>query len=201
MEIKDFITSGIIEIYCMGLSSDEEKKEVEKLASENKEVRDEIASVNEALRLYALAVSKSPSASLKNKIMSAIMSAEKDEKNFQLPPRITLASTINEWLIYISNNNISSPENYGEVHVLDLPGNETQVTYIAWARKGAVVEESHDTEDEYLLMLKGNCAVTIDGKTGYYKEGDVIYIPKNTVHRAESLSDEPMILIGQRVAA
>lgn len=201
MEIKDFISSGIIEIYCMGIATDDETKQIEKLAFQSKDVRDEIASVYETLNQYAIAASKSPSPSLKNKIINFILNAEKEEQKFQFPPRLTLASTVSEWFEYISDNNIPQPENYGDVFVLDLPGNEKQSTYIAWAKKGAVVEESHENEDEYLFMLKGYCSVTINGKIGYYREGDIVFIPGRALHRAEVLSDEPMILVGQRLAA
>ena len=63
------------------------------------------------------------------------------------------------------------------------------------------MEESHENEDEYLFMLKGYCSVTINGKIGYYREGDIVFIPGRALHRAEVLSDEPMILVGQRLAA
>ena len=201
MEIKDIISSGLIEMYCMGLASADEIKLIEKFASQSKEVKDEIESVHESLNQYALASSQNPSPLLKNKIISYILNAKRKNQPFQFPPRLTSSSTISEWLNYITENNIAAPENYDEVFLIDLPGNEKQFTYIAWAKKGAVVEESHENEDEYLLMLKGHCSVTINGKIGYYKEGDVIFIPGKTLHRAESLSDEPMILVGQRFAA
>ena len=201
MEIKEFISSGIIEMYCMGLASDEEVKQVEKFALESKEVRDEILSVSETLNQYALSVSKNPSATLKNKIVNYIINAEKEKQKIQFPPRLTNKSTVSEWIKYISDNNIVHPDNYEEAFLLDLPGNEKQTTYIAWAKKGAVVEETHDNEDEYLFMLKGYCSVTVNGKIGYYREGDIVFIPGKALHRAEVLSDEPMILIGQRIAA
>ncbi len=201
MKIKELISSGIIEIYCMGLASDEEVKEIEKYALESKEVRDEILSVSETLNHYALSVSKNPSSSLKNKIVNYIINAEKGNQKFQFPPRLSNTSTVSEWFKYISDNNISPPENYEEAFLLDLPGSEKQTTYIAWAKKGAVVEEMHENEDEYLFMLKGYCSVTINGIIGYYREGDIVFIPGKALHRAEVLSDEPMILIGQRIAA
>ena len=205
-EIKDFISSGIIEIYCMGLASDEEKKLVEEFASGNKEVRDEIDSVSETLNQYVRVYSKVPDTLLKNKILTALLNSDNNRDDnantaFTFPPRLTTSSSASEWKKYISDNNISSPENFDMFHVLDLPGDDKQVTYIAWAKKGAVLEETHENEDEYLLMLQGKCSVTIDGKIGYYKEGDIVYVPGKALHRAEALSDEPMILIGQRIAA
>lgn len=200
MEIKEFISSGIIEMYCLGIATEDERRQVEKLASENNSVRDEILAVREALELYATAARTSPPATLKNKIMAAVMNSGHEQPP-GFPPRITRDSTVEEWINYITGNHLAPPGAYKSLHVLDLPGDEKQSTYIVWAKKGAVVEESHAEEDEYLLMLKGNCSIAIDGQMGYYHEGDLVFIPKKSVHRAEVLSDEPMLVIGQRIAA
>ena len=197
MQIKEFIESGIIEMYCMELVSDEEKTLVEKMAAEHKEVRNEIAAVNAALKLYSIASEKSPSASLKDKILDAIL----NPAPIALPPRLSMNTAFEEWDKYIKENKIKTPAEYDEVFLLDLPGDHKQSTYIAWAKNGAVVEESHDAEDEFLFMLRGSCSVTINGVIGYYNAGDVVFIPKNAVHRAEVTSEEPMILMGQRLAA
>jgi quercetin dioxygenase-like cupin family protein len=201
MEINELISSGIIEMYCLGIATEEETKQVEKFASENNAVRDEILVVREALELYASANHASPPATLKNKIMAAIMNSEKRDQPFDFPPRLSRYSTVEEWMNYISSNHIAPPKEYEGLYLLDLPGDKKQATYIVWAKKGAVVEESHSEEDECLLMLEGNCSIIIDGKTGYYHEGDLVFIPKNSVHRAEVLSDNPMLVIGQRIAA
>lgn len=201
MEINEFISSGIIEMYCLGIATEVEREQVEKFAKENNAVRDEILIVREALELYAIAGHASPPATLKNKIMAAIMNSEKQEQPLDFPPRLTRHSTVSEWKNYISNNHLAPPKEYEELYLLDLPGDKKQATYIVWARKGAVVEESHSEEDEYLLMLEGNCSIVIDGKMGYYHEGDLVFIPKNSVHRAEVLSEKPMLVIGQRIAA
>jgi len=198
MEIKEFISSGLIEVYCLGMASDEEKLLVERFASRHAEVRREIKEVSDALLSLERSESISPPEALRDKILSQINFLEMQQS---FPPRITLHSTTDEWLRYLSGNNISAPVDYEQIHLQDLPGNEYQTTYVVWAKKGAVVEESHADEEEFLLMLRGNCSVIINGKTGYYKEGDIVFIPKGAVHRAEVLSDEPMLIIGQRIAA
>ena len=201
MEVNEFISSGIIEMYCLGIATDEEREQVEKFASENTAVRDEILVVREALELYATARHVSPPPALKDKIMAAVMNSEKQGRPLDFPPRLTPQSTVEEWMNYISNNHIAPPKEYENLYLLDLPGDKNQSTYIVWAKRGAVVEESHAEEDEYLLMVEGNCSIAIDGRIGYYHRGDLVFIPKRSVHRAEALSDEPMLIIGQRIAA
>ena len=200
METNSLISSGIIELYCMGIASDQDKILVEQAAAKSKEVRDEITAVCDALYLYSSVIGKEPREEMKNKIMDAI-NAEKEAQTISFPPRITKNTTVIEWLKYMADNKITQPSPGDDVQILDLPGNEKQVTYIAWAKKGVVVEESHADENEYLLMLIGRCSITLNGVINKYKAGDVIYIPKNSIHRAEALSDELMLLIGQRVAA
>ena len=101
MEIKEIISSGLIEMYCMGLAYADEIKLIEKFASQSKEVKDEIASVHESLNQYALASSQNPSPLLKNKIISYILNAKRKNQPFQFPPRLTSYSTISELLNYI----------------------------------------------------------------------------------------------------
>ncbi len=196
MNADELISSGLIEMYCLGLASKDETILVEKFASQHQHVRDEIVAVKEALQKYLAASEKSPNVRLRNKILDAV----KQPDEVFLPPRLTLQSTSEEWITYLKKNNIHPPDNFEPVHFLDLPGNDKQVTYVVWATKGVYLEESHDNEDEYLLMLRGKCSITLEGKMSMYSSGDVIFIPKNHLHRAEAMSDD-MILVGQRIAA
>src|SRR4029079_6930948 len=100
------------------------------------------------------------------------------EKIIPIPPKLSAQTTVEEWMHYLSQNNIDSLPEFDDIFLFDLPGNETQTSYMAWAKKGAIVEEAHEEEDEYLFMLKGRCSVTINGVINYYKEGDLIFIPK-----------------------
>ena len=201
MDMKEYISSGIIELYVLGSLSPQEMKEVEEMAAAHRSVAEEILQMQESLNNYAASHSQNPRSSLREEILRAVAASEKEERVISFPPRVSGNLSPAYWLKYLADNNIFSPPDFDMVHLVDFPGDEKQVTYAAWAKKGAVVEESHSDADEYLLMLKGHCSVTIDGKIGYYKEGDLVYVPKGCVHRAEALSDETMVLIGQRIAA
>ena len=193
MNVEELLSSGLIEMYCMGMASDDEKEIVEKHASFSKEVREEIAAISEALHIYAVASERSPAIRLRDRILNTVL-------NVNLPPRITISSKASDWKKYLADQNIQAPVDFDMIHLVDLPGDEKQVTYVAWAKKGASIEESHESEDEYLLMIEGKCSVTIEGKTSFYSAGDIVFIPKNHVHRADALS-EVMVVVGQRVAA
>ena len=201
MDIKDFIESGIIEIYCMGSATEEEVRLVEKLSKENKEVRDELISVQHALEGYTKILGKSPNPDIKNRIMDKLEEASSTRNSLEFPFILSGNSTVEEWMKYIADNSISPPADFENIYVEDLPGNDKLVTYIAWAREHSSLEETHEDQDEYLFMLKGKCSITLNGKIEYYKKGDLIYIPRKTIHRAVALSGETMIVVGQRIAA
>ena len=193
MDIKQFINSGILEIYCMGIASDEERIAVESYAARHLEVQEEIDAINAALLGYAEGSGKTAAPALKKKTLEAIA-----RQNF--PALLSAQRNIEWWLQYIESLHVDLPVGY-EIHLVDLPGDERKTNYIAWAKKGAFIEESHSDEDEYLLMIKGSCTITVDGRTTKYFPGDLIYIPKGKIHTAVAISDEPMIVIGQRLAA
>ncbi len=77
MDIRGFITSGILELYVNGLASPEEVKEVEELAEKHPEIQQEIDAIRQALEQYVLSHQVQPPAGLKAKIMDRIDSAPK----------------------------------------------------------------------------------------------------------------------------
>ena len=69
MDIRGFITSGILELYVNGLASPEEVKEVEDLAAQHPEIQQEIDAIREVMEQYVLSHQVQPPAGLKAKVM------------------------------------------------------------------------------------------------------------------------------------
>jgi anti-sigma-K factor RskA len=76
VNIKEYISSGIIESYCIGNCSEKECAEVEKFAAEYPEIKAEIEAVQNALDSYALKHAIAPPESLKDKVISTIETLE-----------------------------------------------------------------------------------------------------------------------------
>ena len=70
MNINDIISSGLLELYAMGLSSPEETTQVEAWVIEYPEVKKELLEIEMSLESYAQANAMAPSASVKEKIIS-----------------------------------------------------------------------------------------------------------------------------------
>jgi anti-sigma-K factor RskA len=76
MNTKEYIESGILESYVLGITTAGESAEVERMASEHPEVEIELEAIRGTLENYALQYEKQPPAALKSKIMAAVFEDE-----------------------------------------------------------------------------------------------------------------------------
>ena len=74
---NDIISSGLLELYALGLTSPEETMQVEEWVSQYPEIKEEIEAIEMSLESYAQAHSIEPSPLVKDKILSQI---SKDEQ-------------------------------------------------------------------------------------------------------------------------
>ena len=72
MNINDYISSGILELYVLNQLTPTEREEVEKLANENFEIKSEIEKISKALEQYALQTAIPMPEGLADKIMSSL---------------------------------------------------------------------------------------------------------------------------------
>jgi anti-sigma-K factor RskA len=130
MNTKEYIASGIIESYVLGVTTVGESAEVEQLALEYPEIQAEIESVSNTFENYALQYEKEPPAFLKDKIMAELFSEPISANRFQAAVHGGQATVANEQLagdsgqlsvnseqinespreIVSLNNNVNSPQ-------------------------------------------------------------------------------------------
>lgn len=72
MNVTDYIASGILESYVLGAVSDQERREVECLASIYPDIKRELDELSAALENYAHVHSVEPPASVKDKLLSQL---------------------------------------------------------------------------------------------------------------------------------
>lgn len=77
MDIKEYISSGILESYIMGTASEQERREVECISSIYPEIRKELDALSVSLEKYAEANAVEPPARLRDKIFAEIDVLEK----------------------------------------------------------------------------------------------------------------------------
>ena len=72
MELKDIISSGLLELYILGLSSDEENIQVQQWIKQYPEVAKEIDEIQNAMEQYATGNAIEPDISVKQKILDKL---------------------------------------------------------------------------------------------------------------------------------
>jgi anti-sigma-K factor RskA len=89
LDIKEYISSGILELYAAGALSPDEAKEVESMAAKYSEIKIELDAINDAYNNYASAYERNPNPRLRSVILDRIDEIEDshdsdnsdDEKN------------------------------------------------------------------------------------------------------------------------
>ncbi|MBC8047476.1 MAG: hypothetical protein H7Y00_11825, partial [Fimbriimonadaceae bacterium] len=162
MNVQNIIESGLLELYCLGVVSEQEKDLIEQFASEHPVIKDEIASIENSLNKYVEGNIK-PAPHIKQNIFDSIYAEEAKENG--LPFILSPDSKINDWFEYLKCNQIEKPEGNDALYMTEFSKTNNIVTYIAWGKPGAFVEEEHCDELERLFMLQGSCKIDFDGVT------------------------------------
>ncbi len=76
MNVEEYILSGILETYVLGIATPEEQKEIENLANRYPEIRAELAELEKTVNSYAAEYTMAPPAFLKEKIIAKVTGKE-----------------------------------------------------------------------------------------------------------------------------
>ncbi len=101
MNINDYISSGILELYVTGALSETEQREVEAMAAKHLEIREELQSIEIAMENYAVKHAVALPAKSFDAILSAIQQAEKPESESKIIP-LKSSSTSGNILRYLA---------------------------------------------------------------------------------------------------
>lgn len=99
LDIKEYISSGIIESYVLGVVSDQERQEVECLSHIYPEIREQLLLAQDQLEKLSEGWKKTPPEMLKKRVITAIQKEEKpDTKVIQLPQNNAQSSSFSKWV-------------------------------------------------------------------------------------------------------
>lgn len=185
MNLTDYIASGILEEFVLGLLSREDRKKVLKLAEEHPEIKAEIKTIELTVEKYAFANSVDPPSSLEDKVFASIQASE-------IPPTLSANSKIAEYDYWLEKT--QEPEEYENLHMEVLSENSEATMVIAWIKDGEQ-NHLHTKYTEKFLIVEGSCIATIDGVTANYEIGDYVEFTIDKHHDYTVTSDSPMKVI------
>ncbi len=85
MTKEEFISSGLLELYAMGVASPEETQIVEENLSQFPELKEELKEIEISLENYALSQSVPPDSSVKEKLFNQLFSSDENKEINEAP--------------------------------------------------------------------------------------------------------------------
>lgn len=202
MNIEEYIKSGILELYVLGIASEKEVAEVEKIAAAHKEVRDEIEEISNALEKLAKTHSKKPPLTVKPLLMATIDYTErlKAGEPMSFPPELNENSKIEDYKEWLHRKDMVVTEELEGIYAKIIGYTPQATTAIVWIKEMAP-EEVHDNEYEKFLIVEGECDIVVNGKAHHLVRGNYFAIPLHSNHHVKVTSAVPCKVILQRIAA
>ena len=203
MTIKEIINSGKLELYVMGIASQSEEKEVERMAVVNPEIRQEIDAISDALEEYAMVNAIRPSRVVKPMLMATIDYSEriKNGEPVSFPPKLHKNSKVEDYSKWINRPGLKVPASHRDDVFSKIIGHTSEMTTaIVWIKNEAP-REIHDHELESFLIIEGTCDIMVGDKANHLVPGDYFIIPLHQYHQVLVTSAIPCKAILQRVAA
>ena len=200
--IKEYIESGILELYVLGITSDKENEEIEKLALSIFEIAEEIKNISAALEAYTHKTYVAPDPTIKPFLMAMIDYTERLKNGEQpsFPPVLNENSTIADYDQWLNRTDIKLPNNFKDFYAKIIGYTPEVTTAIIWI-KDMAPQEVHQHEFEKFLILEGTCDITISDEVRSLKAGDFLSIPLYKKHYVKITSSIPCKAILQRIAA
>lgn len=200
--VTDYINSGILEMYVMGMTSAEETTQVNEMASKYVSVHQEIEAISKALELDSSQKHEGPNETVKPFILAVVDYTErlKGGEPMTFPPLLTKDSKVIDFEEWTSRTDMVLPEDFENMYAKLIGYTPEAATAISWIKTHSPFE-IHTNEYERFLILEGSCDITIGEDVHQLVAGDFIAIPLHIGHSLVVTSSMPCKVILQRVAA
>ena len=183
MNVSEYIQSGILEMYVLGIATPEEIKEVDEMAAKHPEIRNEIETISKDIELYAEMHAVKPSPTIKPFLLASIDYSEriKNGETTSFPPELNKDSKISDYAEWLNRKDIVLPSDFKDFHAKIIGYTPKAITAVIWIGK-MTPPEKHDHEFEKFLILEGTCNITVGDKVHSFVPGDYFAIPLHEMH-------------------
>ena len=201
-KINDFIQSGILESYILGITTSAESLEVEKMAAAHAEVKAELDAISKAMEVHAQANAVTPNPTIKPLLMAFIDYTERMQKGeaASFPPILNESTKLEDFSSWLNRSDMQQPAAFDDYFARIISYTPELITAIAWIKNIAPTEAHHD-EHEKFLILEGTCDIIVEDKVYPLVPGDFFAIPLHKDHIIKVTSEIPCKVILQRMAA
>ncbi len=200
--IKEYIDSGIIENYVLGLTDASETAELELLAGLHTEIFDANEDFSLMLEQYMVANAVAPPVTIKPLLLATIdyIDRLKNGEASANPPLLNENSRLSDYAEWLNRADLVPAKDYDGIFVKLIGYNPKCTSAIVWIKEMAPAEV-HDDELERFLIVEGTCTITIGEVEHKLVAGNFLVIPLHVWHNVKVTSSIPCKVILQRVAA
>ena len=197
----EFIESGILEQYVLGIATDEECKEVALRIALDPAIKKEVDAISQAMESYVQVHALEPGPVLKPFLMAIIDYTER-LKNGETPaePLVlnenSVVSDYDAWLNRSDMVSTGKEDFYAKI----IGYTPKAITAIVWLKQYAP-HEVHDDEYEKFLIVEGTCDIIVEEEVHHLVPGDYFAIPLHKNHMVKVTSQTACKIILQRIAA
>lgn len=201
-KLNEFLETGLLELYVLGLTSPEENKEVELMISLYDEVSVEIDSISQSLINSAAKIAPEPRSTVKPLLVATIDYTERIKNGEPKcePLILNENSKLEDYSEWLNRKDMVTPDEYDEIFIKLIASTSKAISAIVWIKHETPME-THGTEHEKFLIVEGTCDIIIDNVPHSLKKGDYMSIPLFADHIVKVTSDIPCKVLLQRVAA
>jgi mannose-6-phosphate isomerase-like protein (cupin superfamily) len=199
---KHYIESGILELYVLGQTTTEEAREIELLAQQHIEIREELMAIEKGLEAYAHTHAVQPHETIGPLLFATIRYMDRlgSGELPTEPPLLHKNSTKEDYASWLNREDLNQTDDYENLFLHLIGHNAQATTAIVWIKTLAPDEVHHD-EHERFFILEGTCEITVGNTVHALKAGDYFEIPLHADHFVTVTSQQPCKVILQRVAA
>lgn len=200
--VNDYIQSGIIEAYVLGLADDTEVQELEVMAAAHDEVKAAINEFSQIFEKQTSATAIAPDPLIKPMLLATLNYIDRMEKGEpqSFPPVLNEGSKISDYKEWLLRDDMIASQDFDDIHARIIGYTPQVTTAIVWI-KNMAPEEVHTDELERFLIVEGTCEIIIEEDIFSLAPGDYMSIPLYKNHMVKVTSDIPCKVILQRVAA
>jgi mannose-6-phosphate isomerase-like protein (cupin superfamily) len=202
MDVKEYIASGILEMYVLGQLSDEEAMEVTQNAEKYGEIKKEIENITQALMKYSESQAAEVDPTARPMLLATIDYTQrlKGGEPVSFPPLLSKNSKSSDYAEWLNRRDMVQPADAENIFLKIIGYTPEATTAIVWVKEYTPLEVHHDQYERFLI-IEGTCDISIEGKVNRMKPGDYLEIPLHAEHNVKITSSIPCKIILQRVAA
>ncbi len=199
---KLHIDSGLLELFVLGLTDENETALITNAISINPEIANEIKSITNSLLAIDIPVIPDPNPTVKPLILATIDFTErlKNGETPSNPPILNSNSKIADYSEWLNRPDFEPPQAFDDAFAKIISSTPQCLSLVVWLKTYAP-QEVHDNEYERFLIVEGSCEISFDNEVHVLNSGDYLQIPLHTEHVLKVTSEVPCKVVLQRVAA